>query len=256
MQKFVITLSGDKNRCSIDGFRGKGFTRFEAVDGYSIFAPTFLCTPAMLGCAASHVLLWRKLAASSDHCFLICEDDSLIQESDEFIVSEQDKPFIINLNPIGPFFSAPSSEHGCGALERRWCPLGTSCYIITRAAARQLVNLVDKINLLYHIDLQLAIMCWYLDIPIYISNVSIGVRENCKSTIGKKAGFTFLPSTVQWYAGLPITSFCSLGQAVLMSLQCCVCGFYPNCHLKIDKTILHYYHGSSVSNFNIVPHSF
>lgn len=217
MQKFVITLSGDKNRCSIDGFRGKGFTRFEAVDGYSTFEPTLLCTPAMLGCAASHVLLWRKLAASSDPCFLICEDDSLIQESDEFIVSEQEqyKPFIINLNPIGPFFCAPSSDHRDGVLERRWCPLGTSCYIITRAAALQLVNLVDEVNLLYHIDLQLAIMCWYLDIPIYISNVCIGVRENCKSTISK-TWLTCLPPTLQWYAGLPITSFCSLGQAVII----------------------------------------
>lgn len=114
-----------------------------------------LCTPAMLGCGASHVAVWRRLIASGAPYAMVLEDDTElvpdIRDHLEVVVTSM-RPdtdmvllgcFVCGTSPR----SVPASQQSLVPKSRF---AGTHAYIVTQRGAKRLLQLVDPVP--YHID--------------------------------------------------------------------------------------------------------
>ena len=149
------------------------FERFNAIYGedltekqikkYSSFiGRTFLCNHGIIGCALSHVLLWKKFADSGEEFVLISEDDiEYTNKIPKFIDDIQDiyKSVgfdILSLNcSVGITGSLNSSvKFKEYEIASPIFPLTTASYVLSKKGANVLLKLINKIN--YHIDFEIA----------------------------------------------------------------------------------------------------
>ncbi len=155
---------------------GPAYTRFEAVDGLQIDAKALIAggamtsdltyTPGALGCALSHISLWRACAAA-DGPVTVCEDDAILHPDFERHASAaaslhpdfdvilwgwnfnsvlageafEGAPFVMGFNEkrmrdsVTAFRSTPTTP----ALLRLSRALGTPCYTISPKGAAKLM---------------------------------------------------------------------------------------------------------------------
>lgn len=205
---WVINL--DKSTDRIDKIKknfsslGLSFNRFSAIYGKNLsknsinevstkICHTFLCNYSMLGCALSHITLWKQLLNSNEEYYLICEDDIVFDKKTIEIINKLE-PFIkkfdidfINLNCVNyggcsfikTIFTIDEYEFG-----KPIFPLGFTSYILTKKGAEKLINITKKIN--YHLDFQISFSEEYSKLNYFSSNIPLLKLTNEESTIGKK----------------------------------------------------------------------
>ena len=192
MEFYVINLDRAKERMhhirdNLDR-HAIPFRRISAIDGSKLSdhqvrecttwaCRHFLCTPSMIGCALSHRIAWNEIASLPDSFYVILEDDVEwtkdttqgfvelsrlvhargIHSSDICIINCCSHP-MLNKDTWTPDKN----------LELIHAPLinsCTACYLVTPAAARELLKYHDKVT-------------WHVDIVMYLG----GLRKYCWKT--------------------------------------------------------------------------
>lgn len=247
----VINLERSKDRLQHinTNFNKYGikFKRFDAIDGKQLsideinntttkMCRYFLCNRSIIGCAMSHIALWKEISESDNKWHLVLEDDiEFTDETINFLKKIQNSSImnedniIISLNCTGPLctgqsvslhFNVNDEIHNIqkniekNKLIQPDFPLGTVAYLITKNTAKKLYDyyIENKIN--YHIDFQTA---WnlsklgikYLTTENYVVNLT---DDNNNSTIGSGKILYILSNILNslglskfvWYLSVPI----------------------------------------------------
>lgn len=117
-----------------------------------------LCSPAMVGCALSHIRCWQRVVDEGLSEALILEDDAVLQEG--FLSKLQrglrDVPEDYHLLVAGCFLCSapmmPKKDHGVRKLKIFF---GSHAYVVSQAGARYLLERSHhRAN--FHIDAQMA----------------------------------------------------------------------------------------------------
>lgn len=156
------------------------FTRFDAVNGYnlddneinnrtSFLCRNLLCNRGMIGCASSHIALWKQLINDdkTDY-YIVLEDDveidntfiKIIKLIEENIKSNKLNFDYLNLHCTILGLNCYQYSHVLQlddeyVIGKSLFPLTTASYIISKDCASKLVNLFDTIN--YHVDFEIAL---------------------------------------------------------------------------------------------------
>lgn len=166
----------DKNKERLQRISGElrsmnlEYERFPAINGKtlsdseiavktSLFSRTFVFTHAAIGCALSHLTLWKKAAAMPDDFVCIMEDDATFTE--KFPIVLKDIPKIYSKTPFdimqlyGEFLAFGKSIHKTSDYNiiKPVFDLSLCCYVISREGAKKLVELTTKLtsNIDFHI---------------------------------------------------------------------------------------------------------
>lgn len=198
---YVINLKKSVDRLNIikdnfDRYNIK-FNRFDAHYGKelpneainsntSLVCKNILCNYGMIGCAMSHMDLWKKLVNDTnvDH-YIIFEDDALIGDDFMQTIGEIDN-LKHNLNfDILSLYCGPGPncihiknistlKNGVN-VGKPLFPLSLTSYIISKQGAQKLLAMINKIN--YHIDMDIAIKNLFGDITYLSLNQNL-IRHN------------------------------------------------------------------------------
>jgi GR25 family glycosyltransferase involved in LPS biosynthesis len=213
------------------------FTRFNAIDGtqavnninISSICNDVICNNGIIGCAQSHISLWKQLVDSHSNYYIIMEDDAqfntkqleyTLNTIDTFL-SDKDN-LIISLMCVGPFCNVGTSHQiGNYTAIASLFPLCTTAYIITKGAARHLLNEMKE-TVRYHIDFEIAKhLLLSKDVTYLVMTPNIVTARNIDSSIGSKHKYSILfgwSNRIMWYCNIPIWKFSNLYSSVLLLL--------------------------------------
>lgn len=170
------------------------FTRFSAIEGKNVsndqlikttsfLCRNFLCNYGIVGCALSHINLWKKLVLDQKTDFyVVMEDDAVINDNFKKTINEIDNikydiDFdIISLHCIREYncrqYGKTKIKLSDGTvIGKTLFPLSTTSYILSKKGAIKLLSLFDKIY--YHIDVEIAIKSKFNDINYYSLNKNL-----------------------------------------------------------------------------------
>lgn len=181
---------------------GIKYNRFSAIYGKDILkknmnkyvsfvCKNFLCNYGIIGCALSHIQLWKQLINSEEKYYVIFEDDIEINKDTINVINKLEQYIIeysidyLNLNCV---------NYGCTLYETKFkidnyefgkplMPLQTNAYIVTKVGAGKLLKMIEKIN--YHLDFQILISKMFYDFNYYTSSPPLLKLTNNETTIGK-----------------------------------------------------------------------
>jgi glycosyl transferase family 25 len=204
---WVINLDKSKDRLEkiSNNLKSLGlkYNRFSAINGKNIteekikqitniYCKTLLCNYGIVGCASSHIELWKKLVNSNSEYYVILEDDVLLNKTSVDIIKKlENKLSEYNID----WLSLYCVNIGCGISKNEFeideykfgkpfFPLQTAAYILTKNGAKQLLKNIDKIS--YHIDFDIAIKNFYIEFNYYTSDKPIVQSSEDETTIGNK----------------------------------------------------------------------
>ena len=142
---------------------GKDLTEKEIEANTTSACNGLLCNYGMIGCAMSHIALWKSFAeSSSDNLICIVEDDALFTYEFPDFVANIDKVYsnlkfdILSLSgETGIFYSFSDDIKVDNYLfNKPLFPLTTTCYILSKKGVKKLLAEFEKIQ--YHIDFMIA----------------------------------------------------------------------------------------------------
>ena len=161
------------------------FERFNAINGKKLsdkeievnttfFCRNILCNYGMIGCAMSHLKIWREFISSGEDFICISEDDVTYNKKfpkflkDIDLIYNKLKFDYLSLScSVGISYSFSDNiklrEY---IFNKPLFPLTTASYILSKKGAQKLIKYFDKIN--YHIDFSVAfkdIEYYYLKSP-------------------------------------------------------------------------------------------
>jgi GR25 family glycosyltransferase involved in LPS biosynthesis len=213
------------------------FKRFNAIYGKTLsnneiknvidpICSNMLCSNGMIGCALSHIKLWRQLLNdNTTDRYLILEDDNgdininKLTNLLNYIDKEKLEYHMINLNSItygGKIIKNKTKIGNNLYLGNSLIPLGASSYIINKKGAQILINNIDKHKVKTHIDLQINIIKYFNDTRFiyYVVEPSIvklnDIDSNQSTLSNKKTNIMFFIleklnlGRLKWYLNTPI----------------------------------------------------
>jgi GR25 family glycosyltransferase involved in LPS biosynthesis len=213
------------------------FNRFNAVYGKTLsnneienvihpICFNMLCSNGMIGCALSHVKLWRQLLNdNTTDNYLILEDDigdiniNKLIKLLNFIDKEKIEYNMINLNTItsgGKIIKNKIKIEENLYLGQGLLLLGLSSYIINKKGAQILINNIDKHKVKTHIDLQINIIKYLYDTNFiyYVVEPNIvklhDIDSNQSTLVNKKTNIMFFIleklklGRLKWYLNTPL----------------------------------------------------
>lgn len=140
------------------GIHGKYLTPDE-VATHATTACQHMCTPSMIGCAASHAAVWRRVIASGAPYAIVLEDDTeMVPDAKDhvrWIASHM--PSDTDMVVLGCFLCGtsptpvPASQQ---SLRRIYQFSGTHAYLVTRRGARALLNHAYPVA--FHLDMVIS----------------------------------------------------------------------------------------------------
>ena len=172
---------GINNYQIFDAIYGKNLSKQEIKNNTTFMARNFLCNYGMIGCAMSHIKIWKDFLNSKDKLILISEDD--VEYNNNFpdflnnIYNIYDKIRfdILNINTSVGIFSSFSKSIFIDnyELNKPIFPLTMASYIISKTGAKRLLNIItDKIS--YHIDFLIAKENFFYNLNYYsLKNINI-----------------------------------------------------------------------------------
>jgi GR25 family glycosyltransferase involved in LPS biosynthesis len=197
-----------------------------------------LCTIPMVGCASSHILLWKWISESEDGYYMVIEDDTfinldVIEKKFNDIKDLFKKYNNLILQIVGEGLNLKYTEtFNSLTLEKYKYHFFFGCYILTPNTAKifYLYFLKNKIN--YHIDLSLN----------YIKNINIlllrddniGIQEGKTDSNMKNSNKIFYDDNYKclYYSlNFPICSICNViitFNVILLFLLIILTCFYKN----------------------------
>lgn len=181
---------------------GKNISDNERNDNTTILCRTILCNYAEIGCALSHIELWRKMIRENIEFIIVLEDDVVI---DEFFVNVI--KLIEHLNSFSFDFLSLYSENKFGKqkiyhliddifIEKPLFALSMASYIISNKGARRLLNLIPKIN--FPIDFEIALKRFFYQVDYYCTSKNITkLNKKLESTIRHNKDSTIFMNLVR-----------------------------------------------------------
>jgi glycosyl transferase family 25 len=160
------------------------FERFEAIYGKelssdqikestSFMGRTFLCNRGIIGCAMSHIEIWKSFKNSNEDFIFITEDDveyssrlpKLLNNIKD--IYEQIDFDVLSLNcSIGINYSTKSTIFIKNyEITKPFFPLTTASYILSKKGVDKLLSMITKIN--YHIDFEIALKNLFNDLKYF-----------------------------------------------------------------------------------------
>ena len=141
---------------------GKDLTEKEIEANTTSACNGLLCNYGMIGCAMSHIAIWKSFVESSDNLICIAEDDALFTYEFPDFVANIDKIYsnlkfdILSLScEAGIFYSFSDDVKVDKYLfNKPLFPLTTTCYILSKKGVKKLLAEFEKIQ--YHIDFMIA----------------------------------------------------------------------------------------------------
>ena len=203
------------------------FTRFSAINGKELNTSelekstsdacrNLLCSKSVIGCAMSHVLVWKNFLKSDSEIMCVMEDDCHLSDNfkDFFndIYNIQTKIgfdmlslYCEGLCNIGEYIQVDNYKF----IKNPLFPLSAMCYFITRKGAEKALKIIgEKIN--YMVDFSLAIGNVLKNINyVVLTNPKIAKPSLAKSTINndnKKGICMYLlgNNNLKWYLNIPL----------------------------------------------------
>lgn len=186
-------------------------SRFSAIDGkklkpehlekYTDWVSSIFCCKSLIGCAMSHISIWKHFYHNTDYQnILILEDDIIMKTDINKFIKENEKriptdfdifylgcflgnttehhigtKFLLSLAGKAPFNLKNSKEIN-DLIIKPLFPLGLHAYILSRSGAKKLIELSPIINT--HIDLHLAHKIYDGEIKAYSLKTSIVDQED------------------------------------------------------------------------------
>lgn len=204
------------------------FERFRAVYGKEMSkdkiketttdnCQNILCNKGIIGCALSHITIWKRFLESNQDFICVLEDDAILK--DGFQKFLDDVPSLyekLNFDIISLYCSGICSSISKEMIDdytftKPLFPLGAVCNIISKKGVERLVSYIDKIN--YNIDYMIAynkltdgMDYYYLESP---SLVDTTVEEsdianlNDRGILNNVLAKTNL-NTIKWFLNLCI----------------------------------------------------
>ena len=119
-----------------------------------------LCNKGIIGCALSHMTIWKSFVESNDDFICVIEDDAILK--DGFPKFLDDIPGLyekLNFDIISLYCSGICGSFSKEKIEnytftKPMFPLGAVCNVISKKGAERLLSFIDKIN--YNIDYMIA----------------------------------------------------------------------------------------------------
>lgn len=243
MEIHVINLDKDVEKWKLFNQQIKDcdnlkFTRFKAIDGnnrldtinVSKMCDDLICNTGVIGCAQSHISLWKQLVNSNKPYFIIMEDDAkfnvkelnkVLDNIDKFI-KENSRDFIISLMCIGPFCNVGEKvKVGKYTTISSIFPLCTTAYVITKRAAEYLLSVMNN-TVSYHIDFEIAKHVLLNDkIKYLVITPNTVTTQEVESSIGscKKNSIIFgWSKRMMWYCNVPLWKYGNLYTTLLLLL--------------------------------------
>ena len=239
---YVVNLDRSKDRLAKIDMNlkkyGLKYERFPAVDGKSLtedeinksitsLCQYVLCNKSQVGCALSHIKLWKMISTSSEKWHLILEDDLELNDKTINFINKLEKSPLVNSNNTiislwctGPFCTdsflhSNSIKDEQQLITKPFFPLGTVAYLITNDAAGKLYDYFEKNKINYHVDYQLAYNLKDIGIEYYtVKEAIIQLDNSAESTITTSSSSITAKilnaiglSKVSWYLSIPIMTF-------------------------------------------------
>jgi GR25 family glycosyltransferase involved in LPS biosynthesis len=185
------------------------------------------CNRSIIGCAMSHINLWKIISNSNDKWHLILEDDAEFNDKTVHLINSLYRSPLLNWDNmiINLYCSAGKSckealtteqepQMSKLLVESKYV-VGMVAYLITRGAAKKLYDHLMKYKVNYHIDYQIADDVLPLGEIQYLSTENDIIKSSYGgysiSTIGSKS--LFLLSNLlnslglikfSWIMGIPL----------------------------------------------------
>lgn len=194
---------------------GKEMTNDEINKNVNNFCKTILCNKGIVGCAMSHITLWKQLINDNkSDKYLILEDDindiDIMQLNNliNYINNNNLEFNYINLYCGGPFCKKSLKKeiiiNNNLKLNESIFFFGTVGYIINKNGAKKLIDMINKYKIIYHIDFTISFYkLLNRDFIYYNTNynlIKLNDNLNLDSSISMK--HTTILSTVLNYMGL------------------------------------------------------
>lgn len=174
------------------------FERFNAINGYilgdeqinnnaSFIGKNFLCNRGIIGCAMSHIKIWKEFQNSNEDLICIAEDDAQFNRAFKHLYDIIDKIYdklqfdFLNLNCGGISYSFGDKINVDNySFNKPLFPTLFTCYILSKKGVNKLLKHVNKIN--YHIDFDIA--CYNLtnDFEYYSLNEPNILQNTCEDS--------------------------------------------------------------------------
>ena len=240
LKTYVINLDKDENRMQQIDHKLRQYKipyiRFPAVNGKSLtteqinevttFASRhFLLSYAMLGCALSHINLYKAIAESTDDhkWYLILEDDAIFTDD---IVNFLDNFRRSPIYEMDDVYISLSMRHSSGknafTIDDEFMSLfvtpivssNNTAYLITRNIAIKILDYFTKHRIIYHIDVINYIVCLklcikYICLKQTLIDFTLADSEsNISNTSTISKLFKFLGfNTINFYLSGPLLTF-------------------------------------------------
>lgn len=223
-----IKVSSQLNNLNINYERysavyGKDLSSEEIESKTTMKCRNFLCNKGIIGCALSHMNIWKTFVEDDTEPFLcVLEDDADILP--DFAKFLNDAPGIykelnfdiISLYCIG-FCSSKNTEKSLNINNHPYVfskpifPLSTVCYIISRNGAEKLIKVIGE-KVIWNIDFVIAteklfndIKYFYLKSPTLIStNLEDSNLVNVNSGGVTNNVLTIVSPKLKWYLNMPV----------------------------------------------------
>ncbi len=165
----------------------------------------WLCTPSQIGCALSHLKVWKTFLATDEPTAMICEDDVVFKQGNTYALLEQAEsqiPEDFDLLYLGcNECDYDTSKHtwwgtflhtmanGGKSVQKQiseniYVPhiaLGTHCYVISRSGAAKMCGMLAKgLDSKFHIDFM--INAKHRDLNIYAFHPKLAAQQCILST--------------------------------------------------------------------------
>jgi GR25 family glycosyltransferase involved in LPS biosynthesis len=202
IKTFIINLKKYTDRCEnmekllkgsnleihrFEAIYGKDMTETEIEENTSFICRNISCSYGVMGCAMSHITLWKKLLNEKDNNFLILEDDiekidfdklyKLINNLDTF---DWD---IISLHILQKINQKVIKEIDDIKIANSLIPMTTAGYLINKNGLRKMVDIINEQKIILHVDIQMLILKYLKGIKYYNTIPNIVIASQNDSTI-------------------------------------------------------------------------
>jgi GR25 family glycosyltransferase involved in LPS biosynthesis len=214
---FVINLDESKERWNrihqnLNTF-GVPHERFSGVNGrlldegtkkkyVSSLCRSLTCTPGMIGCALSHMFLWKKIVDENIDSCIILEDDAvwLPTTTDKIIKLSGFSRSLIKLHSCGMGTKQPVLNFR-NPLPMTHAP-SLAGYLLYKEVAEQLLYLMPKVK--YHLDLQMDKILKMVKTYYYPCIETNGFDDSLINETGSRKELDLIPSDIRWALSSPL----------------------------------------------------
>ena len=152
-----------------DAIYGKEMSKEDIKNNTTFLGRNLFCNHGMIGCAMSHLTVWKNFKQSRDKFILISEDDVeykkdflIFLKNIEKIYNETHFDFLSLNDSVGVYNSFHKSIIvDKYELSKPIFPFTMASYILSRKGVYKLLRMIQKIN--YHIDFEIAFKKMFCD---------------------------------------------------------------------------------------------